>query len=237
MNKNNFKSLFNNSKLQSIKLDSYFEIYASIFNEFRKKPVTFVEVGIFGGGSLFMWKKYFHPKSRIIGIDLNPKSKLYEKYGFEIFIGDQEDSKFWKSFYKKVGKVDILLDDGGHTDLQQTQTLISSINNIKLNGLIAIEDVHTSYFAEFGNPSKNSFINYSKKIIDLINSRYSGLKNLRLNENKISNLLKKNIYSVSFYDSNLKKINKKILTMSENDTLAGKGEYKHFMYKENICYF
>ena len=39
---------------------------------------------------------------------------------------------------------------------------------------------------------------------------------------------------VSFYDSNLKKVNKKILTMSENDTIIDKGEYKHFMSKEIV---
>ena len=37
---------------------------------------------------------------------------------------------------------------------------------------------------------------------------------------------------VSFYDVNLKKINKKILTMSENENTTDKGEYKHFMFKE-----
>ena len=37
---------------------------------------------------------------------------------------------------------------------------------------------------------------------------------------------------VSFYDSSLKKVNKKILTMSENESSADKGEYKHFMFKE-----
>ena len=67
-----------------------------------------------------------------------------------------------EKFYKKVGKIDILLDDGGHTDLQQTQTLISSVNKVKENGLIVIEDVHTSYFTEFGNPSSYFFVNYSK---------------------------------------------------------------------------
>ena len=130
-----------------------------------------------------MWKKYFHPKSRIIGIDLNPNSKSYEKYGFEIFIGDQEDNSFWKKFYKKVGKIDILLDDGGQ------------------NGLIVIEDIHTSYFTEFGNPSKISFVNYTKKIIDLINSRYSSLNKNVNNNNQIYKLLKKNIFSVVFYES------------------------------------
>ena len=37
---------------------------------------------------------------------------------------------------------------------------------------------------------------------------------------------------VNFYDNNLKKINKKIHKMSEKETVADKGEYKHFMLKE-----
>ena len=39
---------------------------------------------------------------------------------------------------------------------------------------------------------------------------------------------------VSFYDDKLKKINKKILTMSENEDSTDKGEYKHFMFKEIV---
>ena len=39
---------------------------------------------------------------------------------------------------------------------------------------------------------------------------------------------------VSFYDASLKKVNKKILTMSENETSIDKGEYKHFMLKEIV---
>ena len=37
---------------------------------------------------------------------------------------------------------------------------------------------------------------------------------------------------VNFYDKSLKKINKKILTMSEEKDSTDKGEYKHFMLKE-----
>jgi len=231
----NFKNLFIKSKLQSIKLSSYFDIYDSLFSEFKNKPITFVEVGIFGGGSLFMWKKYFHPKSRIIGIDLNPKSKNYEKHGFEIFIGDQEDENFWKNFYKKIGKIDILLDDGGHTDIQQTQTLISSINNIKENGIIAIEDVHTSYLTEFGNPSSSSFINYSKKIVDLINYRYSGLNKLKYRKNKITDLFKKNVYSVNFFESVVAfRINKKKSIISKAIWNKKKVQrIQDFRYKNN----
>lgn len=69
--------------------------------------------------------------------------------------------------------------------MQQTQTLVSSIKNIKEDGIIVIEDVHASYLTEFGNPSKNSFVNYSKKIIDLINFRYSGLNKFNDKKNKL----------------------------------------------------
>ena len=67
-----------------------------------KGPFTLVEVGVLNGGSLFMWRKYFGENVRIIGIDLNPAAKHFDKYGFEIFIGDQADPKFWRSFIVKL---------------------------------------------------------------------------------------------------------------------------------------
>ena len=48
-----------------------------------------------------MWKNFFGKKARIIGIDLNPEAKKFEKDGFEIIIGDQSSEVFWKKFFKK----------------------------------------------------------------------------------------------------------------------------------------
>jgi len=188
-------NIYKDLKNVSLKSDTYFQVYQDIFNEFEGKDIIFVEVGVLHGGSLFMWKEYFGKKSRIIGIDLNPNAKKLENDGFEIYIGSQSDPIFWKNFYKKVGKIDILLDDGGHENSQQIITINESINNIKENGIIAIEDVHTSYLKKFGNPSKYSFINYSKYLIDLINSRFPETNIKSTNE------FKKKIYSVSFYES------------------------------------
>jgi len=39
---------------------------------------------------------------------------------------------------------------------------------------------------------------------------------------------------VSFYDANLKKVNKKTITLSESEDTNDKGEYKHFMLKEIV---
>ena len=185
--------IYKNLNLASLKCDTYFQTYEELFSEYVGKEITFVEIGVLHGGSLLMWKEYFGPKARIIGIDLDPKAIELEKKGFEIFIGSQSDKSFWKNFYSKVGKIDVLLDDGGHVSDQQIITLSEAVNNTNDNGTIVIEDVHTSYLKRFGNPSSVSFVNYSKYLVDVINSRFPGVDN--------ENEFKKKIYSVLFYNS------------------------------------
>ena len=186
--------IYKNLKRESLKCDSYFQVYEEMFNQYVGKKITFVEVGVLQGGSLFMWREYFGKDARIIGVDLHPNAKELEKYGFEIYIGSQSDKNFWKNFYTKVGKIDILLDDGGHVNDQQIITLSESINNVNDGGIIMTEDVHTSYFKKFGNPSKYSYINYSKFLIDVVNSRFPETK---IKKNNFSS----KIYSVSFFES------------------------------------
>ena len=186
--------LFQQSKKSSGKHEKYFDVYDKIFERFRNKKITFVEVGVLNGGSLEIWKKYFHEDSRIIGIDLNPECKKFEEKGVEIFIGDQSSEIFWDDFFKSVGKVDILLDDGGHTNLQQIVTIMKSIKNINDDGIIVTEDTHTSYMSKFGNPSKYSFINFAKKLIDDINYKFPNL-------GKFKNSLNDYIYSITFFES------------------------------------
>jgi len=190
-----FKS-FRTAPKYSIKWSNYFEIYENIFRKFVNKKITFVEIGIGDGGSLFMWKNYFGKKARIIGIELNPEAKKLEKFGFEIFIGNQSDPLFWRQFYNKVGKIDILLDDGGHKNIQQITSFMESYKFINPNGLIAIEDTHTSYMKKkgFNNPSKYSFINFCNTLIESIHRR-NPMLNKRLNN------FSKKIESIFFFDS------------------------------------
>ena len=81
------------------------------------------------------------------------------------------------------------------------------------------EDVHTSYFKKFGNPSKYSYINYSKYLIDVVNSRFPETK---IKKNNFRN----KIYSISFYESivaikinSKKSIEPNILRNSETKTI------------------
>ena len=102
---------------------------------------------------------------------LSPGAVKWRAEGFEIEIGDQGSPEFWAAFKKKYGTIDILLDDGGHTNLQQVVTVASMIDCIRDGGLILVEDVYTSYMAIFGNPSRYSFANFCKAMADTINSR------------------------------------------------------------------
>lgn len=173
----NILDSYYSSDYSSIKYDSYFLAYQKLLERYIGCDVTIVEIGVFNGGSLFMWRDFLGNKARVIGIDLNPGAKYFEKYGFEIYIGSQSDPLFWQSFFDKVGKVDLIIDDGGHSNLQQVVTLKSCIENINDGGMLICEDVHTSYFTEFGNPSRFSFVNFSKGVIDSINSRSHALRN------------------------------------------------------------
>ena len=211
-----FKS-FIKSKYYCTKHTNYFKIYDDLFSPYQNKKVTFVDIGVFSGGSLFMWKNFFGKKATIIGVELNPIAKQFEKHGFKIFIGDQSSTAFWKSFFKKVGKVDIVLDDGGHTNYQQIITTNSCIPNIKDGGLMVVEDIHASYIKKkFYNPSRYSFINYNKKIIDDINYRFPKLGSFK-------NSLNKFIYSVENFESIISfKINRPLCKSNKVITNAGK---------------
>ena len=222
--------IYRKLKRVSLKCDTYFQTYEEMFSKYVGKKITFVEIGVLQGGSLFMWREYFGKDARIIGIDLHPNAKELEKHGFEIYVGSQSDKNFWRNFYSKVGKIDILLDDGGHVNNQQIITLSEAVHNINDNGIVVIEDVHTSYLKKFGNPSKYSFINYSKYLIDVINSRFPETKIKKNND------FRNKIYSLSFYESivaikinSKKSIESTVLRNDESESIKVK-ELRHIDY-------
>ena len=191
---NTLKEIYDDVPFLSIKYDSYFPVYEALLKKYVGRDVTIVEVGIFNGGSLFMWRKFFGLKARIIGIDLNPDAREWEKHGFDIYIGDQSSDTFWTDLFQKIGKIDVLIDDGGHTNRQQIVTSHYAIQNIKDDGLLIVEDVHTSYFREFGNPSLYSFINFAHRIVDGVNSRSCSLRRTYAPYSS-------RVYSVTFFES------------------------------------
>lgn len=93
-------------------------------------------------------------------------------------------------------KVDLFIDDGGHTMLQQRVTFEEMYDHIDDNGIYICEDCATSYWPSMGGgyKKKGTFIEYSKNCIDYIHAGYSKTKKLQ------RNYITDTLLGIHFYD-------------------------------------
>lgn len=133
------------------KFNHYFDAYEKHFRRFRGSEVHVLEIGVFSGGSLEMWRDYFGPVSRIYGVDVEPSCNAYESDRIRIFTGDQSDRIFWRGVKQQVPNLDIVIDDGSHISEHQIITLEELLPHLRPGGVYLCEDIsHTfSGFAAY----------------------------------------------------------------------------------------
>lgn len=197
-NENPLLSYFENNQQRLLhKWMHYFEVYHRHFQSFRDKPITMLEIGVFHGGSLQMWKSYFGEQASIIGVDVNPRCATLAEPQIQIHIGNQADRGFLTDLAQQFGPFDIVLDDGGHTMQQQLVSFDVLYPFIKPNGVYLCEDLHTSYWEKYGGGFKkpDTFIEFSKGLIDALNAYHSENEELRIGT------FTRTTQSLHFYDS------------------------------------
>jgi hypothetical protein len=115
-----------------------------------------------------MWKHYFGPKARIFGVDINPACASLGEDQIEIVIGDQEDRGFLRELAERIGDIDVVIEDGGHTMTQQIATFEELWPHVVDGGVYLTEDLHTSYWPAWGGGLRRegTFIEYAKGLID-----------------------------------------------------------------------
>ncbi|WP_255496111.1 class I SAM-dependent methyltransferase [Mucilaginibacter sp. FT3.2] len=187
----------NNTERVIYKWQHYFDVYERHFSKYRGKDIVILEIGTLHGGSLQMWKSYFGDKAKIYGIDINPNCKAVEEENIKILIGSQTDRNFLQTVKEQIPPIDILIDDGGHTMLQQIVSYEELFNHIKPDGVYLCEDIHTSYWLKYGGGHKRrgSFIEYSKNFIDKLNAYHSVEKSLKVDD------FTRSVNSIHYYDS------------------------------------
>ncbi|MDG3086928.1 class I SAM-dependent methyltransferase [Vibrio hannami] len=190
------KYFLNNSSLRIHKWLHYFDIYERHFNRFVNKSPVVLEIGVFGGGSLKMWKDYFGDGCKVIGIDINPECKQYESEGIEIYIGSQDDPNLIESILNKYPSIDVLIDDGSHMMTHMIRSFELLYSHISENGVYLVEDTHTCYWEEYegGLKKQGSFMEFAKDRVDMLNAVHSR-NSLPVTE------FTKTTDSISFYDS------------------------------------
>jgi hypothetical protein len=166
--KSRAKSLYeiflSNSKRDIDKWHHYFEIYERFLAPHRDRPISLLEIGVYRGGSLRMWRRYFGEAARIYGLDIDPRCAEHAKHGARVFIGDQADRRFLQQLKTEVGALDFVIDDGGHTASQQI-TAFEELYPVTRHAYI-VEDTHTSYWPRYMDMGVTTFLSFARSKVD-----------------------------------------------------------------------
>jgi SAM-dependent methyltransferase len=175
----------------------YFDVYDRHLTRFRNRDISVLEIGVSGGGSLEILRRYLGPKARIVGIDINPECKGYETPGTKVVIGSQGDPAFLEKIAAEFGPFDIVIDDGSHIYEHQLTTFRTLFGHIRADGIYACEDLCTSYWhEEFGGGVRKpgTFMEFLKELIDELNAWY-----WRDNVEKEPDAFARTVHGMHFY--------------------------------------
>ena len=163
---------------KSSEIHNYCEKYSRYIPYNRYDNLNILEIGVLDGKSLLTWKDYYY-RSKVIGIDIEPKSKQYEDVDNKIFIevGSQDDHVFLNDVMREHGPFDMILDDGSHMNEHVIYSFEHLFQSVKSGGIYIVEDCGTSYWDGWGGGylKEGTMMEYFKNLTDDVNFR--GLMN------------------------------------------------------------
>lgn len=134
---------------------NFTNIYDDNLRHLIGKNINFLEIGIEHGFSLKMWQDFFQ-NANIFGADIFDKSFLDGNKVKTFKINQENESELMLL----PDNLDVIVDDGGHTMLQQQITFkILFDKKLKNKGYFILEDLHTSkenYYKTHGSNNKNN---------------------------------------------------------------------------------
>lgn len=158
-----------------LKMEHYLDVYPRLVGHLRGRDISFLEIGVYKGGSIPMWKGYFGPAARLTFLDIDPACLKLALPGTVVEIGDQSDPDFLSRMADRRGPFDLIVDDGGHHMDQQITSFNALWPRLNDGGLYIVEDTHTSYWPGFGGGFREpaSFMEFAKDLIDRMHSWYT----------------------------------------------------------------
>ncbi len=176
----------------------YFGVYERELGRFRGRDISVLEIGVYRGGSIPMWKGYFGDGARLTFADIDPACCDHAEPGTVVEIGDQADPSFLADLARKHGPFDVVIDDGGHMMHQQITSFEHLWPHLSDQGIYLVEDTHTSYWPGFGGGFREeaSFIEYAKRLVDKMHSWYTDQDEIFPFDE-----IARELNSVRFYDS------------------------------------
>jgi hypothetical protein len=127
------------------KFHNYSRQYEKLFQDFRDKPIKYLELGVFRGESIKAMREVFKNAVCIVGIDIDVSTKKYENINNNIFVevGNATDVDFIKKINKQYGPFDIILDDASHTNHDVIKSFEVLFPLLSDDGIYIVEDTIT----------------------------------------------------------------------------------------------
>ena len=126
----------------------YLRSYEEYFDKLQDREVRLLELGVYKGGSLLLWRDYFQ-KGLIVGLDLNA-IKVDDPSGrIRTYFGQQQDTDMLDRIAAETapGGFDVIIDDCSHIgELTRISFWHLFDKHLKPGGLYVIEDWSTGYW-------------------------------------------------------------------------------------------
>jgi SAM-dependent methyltransferase len=143
----------------AVKPAPYLPIYEQLLGPKRKEPFTLLELGVWGGHSLQMWRDAF-PRATIAGVDLAPP-ELALGPRVHVIQGDQADAELMRRVRDELAPAgfDVIVDDASHIGITTARSLqVLYERHLRPGGIYVIEDWGTGYLPDWqdGGPMVSS---------------------------------------------------------------------------------
>jgi len=167
----------------SDKWSIYLDVYQRLFADYVDRPIALLEIGIQNGGSLEVWSQHFPRAYCFVGCDIDPACAqlTYEDPRVHIVVGDANQNETETTIAAINASFDIVIDDGSHISRDIVQSFCRYFPRIPLGGIFIAEDLHCSYWTEFGGGlfDPYSSIAFFKRLSDITNHEHWGIPGSR----------------------------------------------------------
>lgn len=160
----------------------YFERYDPILEPWLKKKIVLLELGVYKGGSLLLWKDYF-PLGTIVGVDINLPKDFETTERIHLYEGSQSDTTFLSRVANEIAPdgFDIIIDDASHIGEYAKRSFWHLFDNhLKPQGLYVIEDWGTGYWDDWPDGRSFNLESYNQSRFTLNPFWQKVLRKLRL---------------------------------------------------------
>jgi hypothetical protein len=126
------------------KLPHYFDVYTDYLHGWRHRSFSMLELGVYRGESLRMWRNYF-PRATIYGLDIDPDSARRAD-GFKVFTGSQTDPEFLGHVLDEIGPdLRVVIDDASHVTAFTMASFEAIFPRLASGSIYFIEDLGLTY--------------------------------------------------------------------------------------------